>query len=220
MGQLRLRAGCRRAFPNPPSAAPARISLPGNYAASMRVRASHTRFRVLEGRTVMNRHKIIYSGSAAVAASAALGLAACSTVTNSAPPASPAPGTSSHAHPAPSTSPPAGSTPQGGHTGTTSPPAAVPVPVPNVTSPWAVVAAYYGDIESGNYAEAWALIGSGSTTGQSYQDFVNGFACTGSQQVTDEGTSGNQVTFSLAATAPARVRSTPIPARTPCRTAP
>ena len=74
------------------------------------------------------------------------------------------------------------------------------VAVPNVTSPWAVVSAYYGDIESGNYAEAWALIGSGSTTGQTYQQFVSGFACTGSQQLTDDGTSGDQVAFSLTAT--------------------
>jgi hypothetical protein len=72
--------------------------------------------------------------------------------------------------------------------------------VPNVTSPWAVVSAYYGDIESGNYPEAWALIGSGSTTGQTYQDFVNGFACTGAQQVSEVSTSGDQVTFNLAAT--------------------
>jgi hypothetical protein len=71
--------------------------------------------------------------------------------------------------------------------------------VPNVTSPWAVVSAYYGDIESGNYAEAWALLGSGATTGQTCQQFVSGFACTGSQQVTEVATSGDQVTFNLTA---------------------
>jgi hypothetical protein len=44
----------------------------------------------------------------------------------------------------------------------------------NVTDPWAVVSAYYGDIESGNYEQAYALIGYGSTTGQSYQRFAGG----------------------------------------------
>lgn len=72
--------------------------------------------------------------------------------------------------------------------------------MPNVTDPWAVLSAYYGDIESGNYAQAWALVGSGATTGQTYQQFVSGFACTGSQQLTDDGTSGDQVTFNLTAT--------------------
>ena len=62
------------------------------------------------------------------------------------------------------------------------------------------MSAYYGDIESGNYAQAWGLIGSGATTGQTYQQFVNGFACTGNQQLTEIGESGDQVTFDLAAT--------------------
>jgi hypothetical protein len=86
-------------------------------------------------------------------------------------------------------------------------PAAAPSPaVPqqpadqNVTDPWAVVSAYYGDIESGNYEQAYALIGYGATTGQSYQEFVAGFACTGSQSVTENWDSGDQVNFDLAAT--------------------
>jgi hypothetical protein len=69
-----------------------------------------------------------------------------------------------------------------------------------VTSPWGVVSAYYGDIESGDYSEAWALLGSGATTGQTYQQFVAGFACTGAQQLTENGTSGDQVSFNLTAT--------------------
>ncbi|MGH3301557.1 MAG: hypothetical protein ACRDOK_07715 [Streptosporangiaceae bacterium] len=69
-----------------------------------------------------------------------------------------------------------------------------------MTSPWAVVSAFYGDVESGNYAQAWTLIGGGATTGQSYQQFVAGYACTGSQQLTELGTSGDQVSFDLAAT--------------------
>jgi hypothetical protein len=85
------------------------------------------------------------------------------------------------------------------------PPAAPPAPAPqqpadqNVTDAWAVVSAYYGDIESGNYAQAYALIGNGATTGQSYQQFVGGFSCTGSQAVTENWDSGNQVNFDLAA---------------------
>jgi uncharacterized repeat protein (TIGR01451 family) len=72
--------------------------------------------------------------------------------------------------------------------------------MPNVTDPWAVLSAYYGDIESGNYAQAWALVGSGATTGQTYQQFVNGFACTGGQALTKVSESGDQVTFDLTAT--------------------
>ena len=63
-----------------------------------------------------------------------------------------------------------------------------------------MVAAYYGDIESGNYQQAWALLNSGATTGQTYQQFVNGFACTGSQDLSEVGESGDQVTFNLTAT--------------------
>jgi len=70
----------------------------------------------------------------------------------------------------------------------------------NVTDPWAVVSAYYGDIESGNYAQAYALIGDGATTGQSYQEFAAGFTCTGAQAVSENWDSSNQVNFDLAAT--------------------
>lgn len=90
----------------------------------------------------------------------------------------------------------------------TSPPTQPPAPttpaavvtVPSVTTPWAVVAAYYADIESGNDREAWALISSGATTGQTYQQFASGYACTGAETVTEIGQSGNQVTFDLSAT--------------------
>jgi hypothetical protein len=80
------------------------------------------------------------------------------------------------------------------------PPGTGPQSGQDVTDPWAVVSAYYGDIESGSYAQAWALLSSGAVTGQTYQQFVDGFACTGAQQLTDQGESGNQVSFSLAAT--------------------
>lgn len=85
-------------------------------------------------------------------------------------------------------------------------PSAVPSPVAplqpadqNVTDPWAVVSAYYGDIESGNYEQAYALIGDGATTGQSYQQFADGFACSGAQALTENWDSGDQVNFDLAA---------------------
>jgi hypothetical protein len=71
--------------------------------------------------------------------------------------------------------------------------------VPSVTNPWAVVSAYYGDIESQNYQQAWALVSSGAVTGQTYQQFVDGFACTGSQDLSELSQSGDQVTFNLTA---------------------
>ena len=38
------------------------------------------------------------------------------------------------------------------------------------------------------------------TTGQTYQQFVNGFACTGGQSLTENWESGDEVNFDLAAT--------------------
>jgi hypothetical protein len=130
---------------------------------------------------------------------AALGLAltACTTVYQSSPPAkSHSASAASPSSRAPSSSAPATVSPQA------APPAspATPTASPNVTDPWAVVSAYYGDIESGNFQEAWALLDSGATTGQTYQQFVNGFTCTGSQELSEISETGDQVTFSLAAT--------------------
>jgi eukaryotic-like serine/threonine-protein kinase len=82
---------------------------------------------------------------------------------------------------------------------TTAPVTTAPVTTPVPENPGAVLAAYYGDIESGNYKQAFALIGNGATTGQSYQEFVAGFACTGPQTLTENWTSGDQVNFNLAA---------------------
>jgi hypothetical protein len=86
---------------------------------------------------------------------------------------------------------------------TTAAPAPAPVAAPaapNVTDPWAVVSAYYGDIESGDYQNAYALLDSGMTTGQTYQQFADGFSCTGSQAVSENWESGDEVNFDLAAT--------------------
>ncbi len=38
------------------------------------------------------------------------------------------------------------------------------------------------------------------TTGQTYQQFVDGFACTGGQELTENRESGDEVNFDLAAT--------------------
>jgi hypothetical protein len=83
---------------------------------------------------------------------------------------------------------------------TAAPVAPPPAADPNVSQPWAVVSAYYGDIESGDYAGAWALLDSGMTTGQTYQQFVDGFSCTGGQDLSENWASGDQVNFDLAAT--------------------
>jgi hypothetical protein len=150
--------------------------------------------------------------AAAALAAALLGLAACATpgtVTELAP------STASHSaarSPAPTpvvtktvtTTPTAAPTPAAPAAPATTaapvaPPAA-PAADPNVTQPWAVVSAYYGDIESGDYAGAWALLNSGLTTGQTYQQFADGFSCTGSQDLSENWASGDQVNFNLAAT--------------------
>jgi len=83
---------------------------------------------------------------------AVLGLAACSTTVIS-PAASPA---RSSPRSAPASS--AGAAPTVTRTQirrqTVPVSAQVPPPAPNVTDPWAVVSAYYGDIESGDYPQA------------------------------------------------------------------
>jgi hypothetical protein len=68
----------------------------------------------------------------------------------------------------------------------------------HLTDPWAVVSAYYRDVESHHYAKAWALISSALATEQTYQQFVAGYACTGAEQPTKLSKSGHQVSFKLA----------------------
>jgi hypothetical protein len=70
-------------------------------------------------------------------------------------------------------------------------------PKPQRTGPWAVVRAYYRDIDAHRYAKAWALIRSGLATGQTYQQFVAGYACTGTEHPTKLSQSGHQVSFNL-----------------------
>jgi hypothetical protein len=135
----------------------------------------------------------------AIAATAAIGLgsglAACG---GGAPPAASHAGPSRPAPTVTVTRPgaPAGSA----QAPATAPPSGHPAGQPHVSDPWGVVSAYYRDIEAGNYPQAWSLLGGGATTGQTYQQFVNGFTCTGAQSLTEVGQSGDQVTFDLAAT--------------------
>ena len=133
--------------------------------------------------------------SLAGAATLIVALGACTTVVESAAPAKSHSASAPASSAAPSSSAPASTSPP-----SASAQAAPPASSPNVTDPWAVVSAYYGDIESGNYQQAWALLDSGATTGQTYQQFVDGFTCTGSQDLSEVSESGNQVTFSLSAT--------------------
>jgi hypothetical protein len=68
---------------------------------------------------------------------------------------------------------------------------------PQFPDPWAVVSAYYRDVDAHKYAQAWALISSALATFQTYQQFVAGYACTGTEQPTKLGQSGHQVSFNL-----------------------
>ena len=71
-------------------------------------------------------------------------------------------------------------------------------PGPHPTDPWDVIRTYYRDVESRQYAKAWVLIRSALGTGQTYQQFVAGYACTGTEQPAKLGQSGHQVSFNLA----------------------
>jgi hypothetical protein len=70
-------------------------------------------------------------------------------------------------------------------------------PRPRRSGPWAVVSAYYRDINSHKYAKAWALISPALATEQTYQQFVAGYACTGTEQPAKLGQSGHRVRFNL-----------------------
>jgi hypothetical protein len=63
--------------------------------------------------------------------------------------------------------------------------------------PWAVVSAYYRDVSSRKYAKAWALVGPAVAAGQTYQQFVAGYVCTGTERPTRLSQSGHQVGFNL-----------------------
>jgi eukaryotic-like serine/threonine-protein kinase len=82
------------------------------------------------------------------------------------------------------------------------PPAnAAPTPTqPGVTSPWAVVSAYYGDIESGNYPQAWSLLSPSMQASLGpYSSWVAGYQTTTQTNVTEVSQSGDTVTVSITA---------------------
>jgi hypothetical protein len=141
-----------------------------------------------------------------VAVVAALALAGCSTGNSAAHPASVGAPNAGHAvtvRPSPSLSP--SPAPTVTRTKTATVPPSTPGPTGaspagvQAKTPWAVVSEYYGDIESGDYAGAYALLSSGSVTGQTYQQFASGFACTSYENLADVGTSGDTVSISLEA---------------------
>jgi hypothetical protein len=71
---------------------------------------------------------------------------------------------------------------------------------PKQIDAWPVVSAYYFAVESHNYRVAWGLLSSDARQGQTYQQFVARFACTGSQVASESGESGDQVQFTLYST--------------------
>jgi len=102
----------------------------------------------------------------------------------------------------PSTSTPApasSSTPPTRQVVQPTPTAAAPVPVaPVALDPAQVVAAYFSAINGRDYSRAWAL--GGRNLGQSYGQFVSGFANTAQDNVTITGVTGDVVSISLVAT--------------------
>ena len=70
-------------------------------------------------------------------------------------------------------------------------------PGSQLTGPWAVVSAYYQDVDAHKYAQAWALSSPALATFQTYQQFVAGYVCTGTERPTKVGQSGHQVSFNL-----------------------
>ena len=81
---------------------------------------------------------------------------------------------------------------------TTSPPPTTSPPVnPAAAGPTATVQAYFAAINAHEYRKAWRL--GGSNTGQSYQQFVQGFNGTQQDTLTIQSVSGNVVTAGLSA---------------------
>lgn len=81
---------------------------------------------------------------------------------------------------------------------TTSPPPTTSPPVnPAAAGPAATVQAYFAAINAHEYRKAWNL--GGSNTGQSYQQFVQGFNGTQQDTLTIQSVSGNVVTAGLSA---------------------
>ena len=77
------------------------------------------------------------------------------------------------------------------------PPAAPPAAV---TDPWAVVSAFYGDLEDQDYADAWSLMSPSFQADQgSYDSWVAGYANTGSTSITEADTYDDSVEITISA---------------------
>ena len=85
----------------------------------------------------------------------------------------------------------------------------VPAPAPPVPEPappqasdaWAVASAYYADLQSSDYTQAWVLMNNGNTLPQTYSQFVNGFNDTDNSSITwsEDSESGNTVSIDISA---------------------
>jgi len=74
------------------------------------------------------------------------------------------------------------------------------VPAPGQTDPWAVVSAYYGDIEDGDYADAWNMQSPSFQGSESNEaTWQAGYADTGQQTLTEDSESGDTVSVNLSA---------------------
>ena len=119
-------------------------------------------------------------------------------VAHTGPPAPPPPrNTIATLGPSASPSPAPAVTTVGGTPRATVTPRQAPRPGPRPTGPWAVVSAYYRDVDAHKYAQAWALSSPALATFQTYQQFVAGYTCTGTERPTKLSQSGHQVSFNL-----------------------
>jgi hypothetical protein len=79
------------------------------------------------------------------------------------------------------------------------PPPTTTLPPPRAVPPDQIVRNYYDAINSHDYQTAWRLVG-GNKFGQTYQEFVAGFASTAHDKLRIDGVNGNTVTIELVAT--------------------
>lgn len=69
---------------------------------------------------------------------------------------------------------------------------------PEVTDPWAVVSAYYGDIETSNFAEAWSLLSPSMQARLGpFDGWEAGYSCTSGDSVSENYESGDTVNVDI-----------------------
>jgi hypothetical protein len=69
---------------------------------------------------------------------------------------------------------------------------------PEITDPWAVVSAYYGDIESGNFSQAWNLLSPSMQERLGpFGGWEAGYSCTSGDSVSDNWESGDTVNVDI-----------------------